>query len=111
MLFTKENATEMENLLLSLKIHYNILEARKHQNLKYQDIFLAQKIDGISGFRMDCYRRFKMACETVDKMVNTAQDTNTNSSRIMRSEVTSPKPSSTVIFPKLGIIIIIICII
>ena len=98
----------------TLKKCNNILIARKQQNLKYQDIFLPHKIDGISGFRMDCYRRFtalskaqrfKMACEPVDKTVSTAQDINMNSSRIMRSEVTSPKPSSsTGIFPKLCII-------
>ena len=91
-----------------------ILSLRKGQDLKYSTFELRAKMDKSHGYHMECYRKFtalsKAQREKIDCLKNTRTDcsNNTNSlsgfqdacsSMIKGSDIKSPKPPKTGIFP------------
>ena len=79
-----------------------ILSVRKKQNLKYAEFVLPSDIDDIHGFHMSCYRKFTALSKTQRENNNEICNQHDHSTRITRSNLTSPATSSrTGIFPKL----------
>ena len=84
-----------------------ILKLRKDCSLKYANVILPAATNGISGFHMDCYRRFialpKNARSNVQvKMNDTEKSLNTEKPPMTRSSHGAyPTPSKTTgVFPK-----------
>ena len=97
----------------SLSKRQEILKARRDHNLRYSTVELPEAPDNIHGYHMPCYRRFTALSKSQrDKMQRAIEIdiTNNNPSKeptdqsgfslmIKRSEIKSPKPSRTGVFP------------
>ena len=88
-----------------------ILSLRKGQGLRYSTFELPTKMDKSHGYHMECYRKFtalsKAQREKLGCLKNTRTDSSNNTISVSRrvffnykrSDIKSPKPSKTGIFP------------
>ena len=88
----------------TLRICHNILEVRKAEGLKYENIILPFNVDQCYGNHTDCYAKFTALSKTQREKLKAKVEHTPPTPHLMRSSVTSPKPVSlTGVFPKVCI--------